>query len=201
MPYSRHGITSSLSIDLARGGGGFDCHHHLLARRPQRGALVMPKRRLGDKCIAGPFDFAGSPRRSGERGFTLIELLVVIAILGMLVYMVAPAALRQLGSSKQMIAALSVERLAGILDIYKLDVGSYPSSDQGLQALVVRPADAPGWAGPYIKSGKVPVDPWDHPYLYSSPSSRTNHDFDLCSPGPNVQTAAAGDAGGQSCNQ
>jgi len=143
---------------------------------------------------------AGSPRRRGERGFTLIELLVVIAILGMLVYMVAPAALRQLGSSKQKIAQQSVERLVGILDIYKLDVGSYPSSDQGLQALVTKPGDAGGWAGPYVKGGTVPVDPWDHPYIYRNPSSRADHDFDLCSTGPNVQASAASD-GGQICNR
>ncbi len=139
-------------------------------------------------------------RRSRERGFTLLELLVVIAILGMLVYMVAPAALRQLGSSKQKIAQQSVERLAVILDIYKLDVGGYPTTEQGLQALVTRPAEATGWAGPYVKSGEVPVDPWNHPYLYRSPSARTDHDFDLCSPGPNAQAAAGGDAG-QICNR
>ena len=88
------------------------------------------------------FSPIGNPlRRSRERGFTLLELLVVIAILGMLVYMVAPAALRQLGSSKQKIAAQSIERLVGVLDIYKLDVGNYPTSDQGLQALVTKPTD------------------------------------------------------------
>jgi general secretion pathway protein G len=141
-----------------------------------------------------------SPQRRGERGFTLLELLVVIAILGMLVYMVAPAALRQLGSSKQKIAQQSVERLAGILDMYKLDVGGYPTTEEGLQALVTPPAQANGWAGPYVKSGAVPLDPWNHPYLYRSPSVRADHDFDLCSPGPNVQASAAGDAG-QICNQ
>lgn len=138
--------------------------------------------------------------RREERGFTLLELLVVIAILGMLVYMVAPAALRQLGSSKQKIAQQSVERLVGILDIYKLDVGNYPTTDQGLQALVTRPADASGWAGPYVKSGALPQDPWNHPYLYRSPSTRSDHDFDLCSPGPNAQASGTGDAG-QICNQ
>ena len=139
-------------------------------------------------------------RRSRERGFTLLELLVVIAILGMLVYMVAPAALRQLGSSKQKIAAQSVERLVGVLDIYKLDVGNYPTSDQGLQALIAKPSDATGWAGPYVKSGKLPEDPWNHAYLYRSPSSRADHDFDLCSAGPNAQNSAAG-SNRQMCNQ
>jgi general secretion pathway protein G len=139
-------------------------------------------------------------RRARERGFTLLELLVVIAILGMLVYMVAPAAIRQLGSSKQKIAQQSVERLVGILDIYKLDVGSYPTSEQGLQALVTRPTEASGWAGPYVKSAALPLDPWNHPYLYRSPSARADHDFDLCSPGPNAQASGTGDAS-QICNQ
>jgi len=144
---------------------------------------------------------SGSLRRSRERGFTLLELLVVIAILGMLVYMVAPAALRQLGSSKQKIAQQSVERLAGVLDIYKLDVGSYPTTEQGLQALVSKPSDAVGWAGPYLKNASaVPVDPWNHPYLYRSPSSREGHDFDLCSQGPNAQNSSTG-GGSQICNQ
>lgn len=144
---------------------------------------------------------SGSLRRSRERGFTLLELLVVIAILGMLVYMVAPAALRQLGSSKQKIAAQSVERLVGVLDIYKLDVGTYPTTDQGLQALVSKPSDAAGWAGPYLKNASsVPLDPWNHPYIYRSPSTREGHDFDLCSAGPNAQTASAGSSG-QICNQ
>jgi general secretion pathway protein G len=144
---------------------------------------------------------SGPLRRSRERGFTLLELLVVIAILGMLVYMVAPAALRQLGSSKQKIAQQSVERLAGVLDIYKLDVGSYPTTEQGLQALVSKPSDAVGWAGPYLKNASaVPVDPWNHPYLYRSPSSREGHDFDLCSPGPNAQNSSAGGSS-QICNQ
>jgi general secretion pathway protein G len=143
------------------------------------------------------------PRPALPRGFTLIELLVVIAILGLLVYMVAPAALRQLGSSKQKIAQQSIERLVGILDIYKLDNGSYPSTDQGLQALVVKPGDATDWNGPYIKSTKMPEDPWGHAYLYRNPSDRTGHDFDLCSQGPNAQSGQAslnGD-GGQICNQ
>ncbi len=143
-------------------------------------------------------------RRTLAPGFTLIELLVVIAILGLLVYMVAPAALRQLGSSKQKIAQQSIERLVGILDIYKLDNGSYPSTDQGLQALVVKPGDAADWNGPYIKSTKMPEDPWGHPYFYRNPSDRPGHDFDLCSQGPNGQGGQANlsnDNTSQICNR
>jgi general secretion pathway protein G len=120
--------------------------------------------------------------RRNERGFTLLELLVVIAILGLLIGLVAPAALRQLGSARTSVARQSIERISSILDIYKLDVGSYPTTDQGLRALVEQPTGVSTWSGPYVKSG-VPVDPWNHPYVYREPSSRAGHDFDLCSNG------------------
>ena len=93
------------------------------------------------------------------------------------------AALRQLGGARVSVAKQSIERIGSILDMYKLDVGSYPSSDQGLNALVEAPAGASSWNGPYIK-GAVPVDPWNHPYTYRSPSNRQNHEYDLCSAGP-----------------
>jgi general secretion pathway protein G len=120
---------------------------------------------------------------SDERGFTLLELLVVIAILGLLIGLVAPAALRQLGSARTSVARQSIERISSILDIYKLDVGSYPTTDQGLRALVEQPTGVASWNGPYMK-GDVPVDPWNHAYVYREPSSRAGHDYDLCSNGP-----------------
>lgn len=123
--------------------------------------------------------------RSNNRdaGFTLLELLVVIAILGLLIGLVAPAALRQLASARTSVARQSIERIESILDIYKLDVGSYPTTDQGLRALVERPTSVPNWNGPYVK-GNLPVDPWNHPYVFHDPSSRSGHDYDLCSEGP-----------------
>src|SRR3978361_51191 len=87
----------------------------------------------------------------GEQGFTLIELLVVIAILGLLISRVAPAVLRQLGGAKVSIARQSIERMGSILDTYKLDVGNYPTTEDGLQALVNRPSDAEAWHGPDVK--------------------------------------------------
>lgn len=127
---------------------------------------------------------AAKPRTPRERqgGFTLLELLVVIAILGLLIGLVAPAALRQLGNARSSVAKQSIERIGSLLDMYKLDVGGYPSTDQGLQALLTRPADAANWNGPYVK-GSVPLDPWNHAYVYRAPSSRDGHDFDLCSEG------------------
>ena len=132
--------------------------------------------------------------RQPERGFTLLELLVVLAILGLLIGLVAPAALRQLGSAKEKIAHQSIERLASVLDIYKLDVGAYPTTDQGLQALIAKPQGVSRWSGPYVKGDKVPEDPWGRPFLYRSPSQRPGHEFDLFSLGPSGQAGGTGDA-------
>ena len=133
------------------------------------------------------------PRR--DDGFTLLEILVVIAILGLLIGLVAPAVLRQLGGAKINIARESVQQLGGVLDLYKLDIGSYPSTEEGLAALATRPNGATNWNGPYVKGDTVPLDAWNHPYTYRSPSQRSGHDYDLCSLGPN---GTGGD--GQICN-
>src|ERR1700730_4362801 len=90
-------------------------------------------------------------REHDQRGFTLLEILVVIAILGLLIGLVAPAALRQLGYARVSVAKQSIERIGSVLDMYKLDVGVYPESPQGLSALVDRPAGVDGWNGPYVK--------------------------------------------------
>ena len=135
-------------------------------------------------------------QRRRQAGFTLLEILVVIAILGLLVGLVAPSALRQLGFARGSIARQSIERLGAVLDLYKLDVGSYPSSAQGLGALVQRPAGATVWNGPYLNGGAVPADPWGRPWQYRSPSARPGHDYDLCSEGADPRAGASG----QICN-
>jgi general secretion pathway protein G len=131
-----------------------------------------------------------SPDDRDERGFTLLEILVVIAILGLLIGLVAPAALRQLGGARVSVTKQSIERIGSVLDMYKLDVGSYPTAEQGLRALVERPAGVDAWNGPYVK-GNVPVDAWNHPYVYRNPSPRSGHDYDLCSAGPTGNVSAS----------
>lgn len=121
----------------------------------------------------------------------MLELLVVLAILGLLIGLVAPAALRQLGSAKEKIAHQSIERLASVLDIYKLDVGSYPTTEQGLQALLTQPSGVSHWSGPYLKGESVPEDPWGRPFQYRSPSQRQGHEYDLYSLGPTGQASSA----------
>lgn len=128
-----------------------------------------------------------------ERGFTLLELLVVLAILGLLIGLVAPQAIRLLGSSKQKIAVQSIQRIEGILDIYRLDVGGYPTTEQGLEALVRQPPGVANWNGPYVKGNDVPRDPWGNPFQYRSPSQRPGHDYDLFSLGPSGQAGGAGE--------
>ncbi len=134
-----------------------------------------------------------------DAGFTLLELLVVIAILGLLVAFVAPAALRQLGGAKASVARQQVERLGSVLDLYKLDVGSYPTTEQGITSLVSKPSDVENWNGPYLKGDQQPKDPWNHPWIYREPSTRSGHDYDLCSAGPSGKGTEPGE-GDAVCN-
>jgi len=125
-----------------------------------------------------------------DAGFTLLEMLVVVAILGLLIALVAPSVLRQLGGARNSIAHQSIERLTTILDLYKLDTGSYPTTEQGLQALVARPTGLTSWNGPYLK-GAVPLDAWGQPYIYRSPSKRKGVEYDLCSRGEKREANAS----------
>jgi general secretion pathway protein G len=131
-------------------------------------------------------------QRDREAGFTLLEILVVVAILGLLVGLVAPTVLRQLSGARTSVAVQSIKRLSTVLDIYKLDVGSYPTTEQGLQALIAQPASVPRWNGPYLKGEATPADAWDRPYVYRSPSTRSGREYDLCSRGATGQTGDTG---------
>jgi general secretion pathway protein G len=102
-------------------------------------------------------------------GFTLVEMLVVITIIGLVLSLVGPRVLGYLGESRVKVAKLQIETFGSALDLYYLDVGHYPSTSEGLNALVQRPSNAEVWNGPYVKGGRIPPDPWGHSYQYRSP--------------------------------
>jgi len=112
-----------------------------------------------------------------QRGFTLIELLVVLAIIGMLAGLVGPQVIKHLGESKTKTARLQIEELSSALDMYRLDVGRYPATDEGLAALIEQPGNAKVWNGPYLRKKKVPVDPWNNPYHYAAPGQHGKFDL------------------------
>ena len=116
-------------------------------------------------------------KHSREQGFTLIELLVVLAILGLLATLVAPRLIKYLGQAKTQTAKLQIEKLSGILDIYHLDVGHYPTQEEGLQALAERPMDEGSWNGPYVKKPEELNDPWGHIYIYRYPGEHGEYDL------------------------
>lgn len=116
-------------------------------------------------------------RHQAQRGFTLIELLVVLAIIGLLAGLVGPQVIKHLGESKTKTAKLQIEELSSALDMYRLDVGRYPSSEEGLAALVEQPTSAKYWNGPYLRKKKMPTDPWNVPYHYVLPGEHGKYDI------------------------
>ncbi len=124
-------------------------------------------------------------------GFTLLELLVVIVIIGLLAAYVGPKYFAQLGKSEVTIAKAQIEAFEKSLDTYRLDVGRYPSTDEGLAALLNAPPSAGSkWNGPYLKKG-VPPDPWGHPYQYRSPGSKG--EYEIVSLGRDGQPGGSGE--------
>lgn len=143
-------------------------------------------KRSAQCCPIDPPNHAGAECRRHNRlcGFTLLELLVVMLIIGLLAGYVAPRYFAQIGKSEVKAAKAQIDALEKALDQYRLDVGRYPSSEQGLDALMARPADESRWQGPYLKKA-VPMDPWGHPYQYKSPGE--HGEFDLYSLGKDGQ--------------
>lgn len=114
--------------------------------------------------------------KNRSTGFTLLELLVVIVIIGLLAAYVGPKYFAQLGKSEVTIAKAQIEAFSKALDTYRLDVGRYPTTEEGLGALLTKPPTAVKWNGPYLQKA-VPVDPWSHPYVYRSPGSKGDYDI------------------------
>lgn len=111
-------------------------------------------------------------------GFTLIELLVVLVILGLLAGLVGPNVMKYVGSSKVEVAKAQLEDLSAGLDLFKLDVGRYPDSDEGLQVLVSSTSeDIIGWNGPYLRKKRLPLDPWNRNFIYQYPGQQDDYDL------------------------
>ncbi|PLY14748.1 MAG: type II secretion system protein GspG [Sedimenticola sp.] len=115
--------------------------------------------------------------RFASQGFTLIELLVVLAILGMLVGLVGPQVMDQLGGSKTKTAKIQIADLGAALDLFRLDVGRYPNASEGLEALVSKPSELNKWNGPYLKKNQIPTDPWSYEYIYRFPGEHGSYDI------------------------
>ncbi|MBF0134058.1 MAG: type II secretion system major pseudopilin GspG [Magnetococcales bacterium] len=134
--------------------------------------------------------------RSIKDGFTLLELLVVLVILGLLISIAAPNLFEQMRAAKRDTSAIQIENLGASLDLYRLNVGRYPSQDEGLNAMVKAPADAGSrWRGPYVKKEQYLTDPWGNFYAYTFPGKHNKKGYDLYSLG------ADGQEGGDDDNQ
>ncbi|MEM7472988.1 MAG: type II secretion system major pseudopilin GspG [Pseudomonadota bacterium] len=110
-------------------------------------------------------------RRARAHGFSLVEMLVVVAIVGLLVGLVGPAAMRQLQSSRVNATEAQIDQLRAAIDIYQIDTGRLPTEDAGLAALVADPG-TPGWNGPYLRDGELPLDAWGGTFIYRFDSDR-----------------------------
>jgi general secretion pathway protein G len=126
-----------------------------------------------------------------RNGFTLIELLVVVVIIGLLAGFVAPRYFSQVGKSEVQIVRAQIDAFEKALDQYRLDTRRYPTTEQGLKALIERPAGEAHWGGPYLRKD-VPLDPWGRPYAYRTPG--TKGDYDLMSYGRDGMPGGVGDA-------
>lgn len=130
--------------------------------------------------------------RRAQKGFTLVELLVVLVILGLIAAFAAPQVIKYVAGAKSDAAKIQVERLSSVLDLYRLEVGRYPTQEEGLNALLENPGDAETWNGPYLKKPNALTDPWGRPYVYRIPGQ--NGEFDLFSLGSDGQEGGEGEA-------
>ena len=130
-------------------------------------------------------------QRRTQRGFTLLELLVVLVILGLLAAVAGPQVMKHVGGAKSSTAKLQIDEFGATLDMYKLEVGRYPNSQEGLQALSEAPAGANNWNGPYLKKKTVPKDPWGNDYHFVSPGQHGA--FDIYSYGADNREGGEGE--------
>jgi general secretion pathway protein G len=129
-------------------------------------------------------------RLESQAGFTLVEMLVVITIIGLIMGLIGPRVLNYLSESKVKAARIQLQSFVTALDLFYLDAGRYPSSTEGLSALVKQTPGVAAWNGPYLKGGNVPSDPWNHAYVYRSPGE--HGPYDIVSYGSDGQEGGSG---------
>jgi general secretion pathway protein G len=119
----------------------------------------------------------GDRERLGQQGFTLVEMLVVITIIGLIMGLIGPRVLNYLSESKFKAAKIQLQSFGSALDLFYLDAGRFPSTAEGLTALVQRTPGLAAWNGPYLKGGNVPNDPWNHSYVYRAPGEHSPYEI------------------------
>jgi general secretion pathway protein G len=127
---------------------------------------------------------------AGQQGFTLVEMLVVITIIGLIMGLIGPRVLNYLSESKVKTAKIQLQSFASALDLFYLDAGRFPSTAEGLTALVRQTPGVAAWNGPYLKGGNVPSDPWNNGYVYRSPGE--HGPYDIISDGSDGQEGGSG---------
>jgi general secretion pathway protein G len=131
-------------------------------------------------------------RRRADGGFTLLEMLVVLAIMGLLAAIIAPQVLKYLGTSRTQTAKVQIQNVVAALELYRLDVGHYPTQEEGLNAVIIAPPAAAGWNGPYLQRPSALVDPWGQTYLYRNPGK--HGEIDVYSLGSDKAEGGTGEA-------
>ncbi len=131
-------------------------------------------------------------RRRGDEGFTLLEMLVVLAIMGLLAAIIAPQVLKYLGTSRSQTTKVQIQNVDAALQLFRLDVGRFPTQEEGLGALVTAPSTAPGWNGPYLQKSAALNDPWGTPYVYKIPGK--HGEIDVYSLGSDKAEGGTGEA-------
>ncbi len=129
-------------------------------------------------------------RSAAQQGFTLVEMLVVITIIGLIMGLIGPRVLNYLSESKVKAAKIQLQSFGSALDLFYLDAGRFPSTAEGLAALVQRTPGVTAWNGPYLKGGSVPADPWSHAYVYRAPGE--HGPYDIVSYGADGQEGGSG---------